>query len=71
MITLNIIHQMDRIMYFVCSLLGSTCTQDPALRHEMEMEEEVASSYGRGPRRGKKKFLKGGRQEFHNPRLSD
>lgn len=59
MITLNIIHQMDRIMYFVCSLLGSTCTQDPALRHEMEMEEEVASSYGRGPRRGKKKVPKG------------
>lgn len=53
-------------------LSDSICKQGPGSRLEMEMEEEAAGSYGRGPRRGKKKrFLKSGRQEFHNPSLPD
>lgn len=39
----------------------------------MEMEEEegeATGSYGRGPWRGKKRFLKSGRQEFHKPSLA-
>lgn len=46
-------------------LSGSICKQGPWLEMEMEEEEQEATgSYGRGPRRGKKQFLKSGRQEF-------
>ncbi len=34
-------------------LSGSICKQGPGSRLEMEMEEEAAGSYGRGPQRGK------------------
>ncbi|KAG7227434.1 hypothetical protein INR49_000440 [Caranx melampygus] len=50
---------------------GSICKQGPGSGLEMEMEEEATGSYGRGPQRGKKLFLKSGRQEFHNPSLPD